>query len=703
MRKCTAALIVLLMVLPGLSTILPSSEAGSVAGLRLFEVLPTGDFEGVTLYNYGADADLSEYALSDGEGKVTFSSSYVVHHGESVSVLKSAPAAWFSCHNCLIIGTSGVSSKSFALNDSGDEVMLMHRDSVIDSFVYGKSSGCDGWKGDPFQKIDRYSYAKRCSIYDTDTAADWKQTVPGRTGLMEPGAMEAAVEPFAFPDSSGMPVMRSLSLAQNRVDVSVYIVSHPAVVAVLMSLLSRGIDVNILFESSPAGGVPDSEIAALAALSRAGADVRAISAQDGFRRYTYLHCKYAVIDSDESIITSENWVESSFGGNRGWGAIVISDEYAGYMRNLFEADFSSQNCDVKSFRSLYPTAVAGTYSSYVPDLSEGEKFRASVTPLISPDDTFSAMQSLISSAGTRVYSQQLDVQYNWLTESDNPVAWLRDAGARGVDCRLIVDVTFDDPNDSDVQDGYGVMAALEGVTGLEVRSCSGYSLVHNKGVIADDKIWLGSVNWTYNSFLNNREAAVLIDSTEVAHYYAGLFMKDWGTEASHVGEITPEIRVKGDTREGSLFMLDASGTSSSTDSVFTWDLDGDGKDDRTGERIAVKLSAGTYKVTLTVKDAAGNSASGELSVTVVGAEGPDLTGAVRYVPLVIVSAIVILRKAMGCAGGKDGSAKGVHGRGRRGAVHNSHAVLGRVLRPVRILLFLHPVAGGSDSGLRFCR
>lgn len=52
--------------------------------------------------------------------------------------------------------------------------------------------------------------------------------------------------------------------------------------------------------------------------------------------------------------------------------------------------------------------------------------------------------------------------------------------------------------------------------------------LHNKGMIIDGKKTLiSSINWVENSIKNNREVAVLIDSPDVANYYAKIFDIDW--------------------------------------------------------------------------------------------------------------------------------------------------------------------------------
>lgn len=53
-------------------------------------------------------------------------------------------------------------------------------------------------------------------------------------------------------------------------------------------------------------------------------------------------------------------------------------------------------------------------------------------------------------------------------------------------------------------------------------------ILHNKGMVVDgSKTLISSINWTENSMKNNREAAVIVDSPQVARFYSDLFEVDW--------------------------------------------------------------------------------------------------------------------------------------------------------------------------------
>ena len=623
---------------------------GDFCPVRLAAVFPTEGFEGFALVNYGPPTDIKGMSVSDGEGTVSFTSSITISSYERIYFCKSEPPSWFGDVRRIVYGQEGVTMKGFALADAGDDIYLMKDGGVIDTFVYGDGKAKNGgWQGDAFPKVTKKHIAVRTSIIDTDTSADWTLMIPGRSGFGNGTEYDATVTPMSFPDDQ-TPLFKALQDAHSRIDISAYLISHPKVVSSLLRSLNGGTAVRILIEGSPAGGVTTSEIKALRTLTNAGADVRVMKQTDGYRAYSYTHAKYAVVDDDTVIITSENWQESSFDSNRGWGAVMVSEGYASYMRSVFESDFL-RTYDVQRFDDVFPTSETTAFDRYVPVTSETVSYEAKVRPVISPDNSYDTMRSFILSANDRVYSQQLDVEYHWLFGNDNPLSWMRAVSGR-TDCRLMVDVTFDDRNDGDPKDGYGVMDSLSGSDILTSEPAfSGLS--HNKGVIVDDRVWIGSVNWTVNSFTENREAAVIIDSRDVTEYYVSLFMSDWG-----VGTKTsegPKIDVQ---NRGQTFMLTAECGSNCR---CTWDLDGDGIFETEGRKVLKEFPGGHHTVALSVDD-------GE-DIQIITAEfTSEVQGTgdiipMKYYPIIIICAAVLCLNAIRWVRRKHVPDKGFQRRG----------------------------------------
>lgn len=635
MKKIPLVLLaVIVLSIP--SVPLADADTGSV---RLTGVMPSSSFEGIEITNYGSTLNLKDCSVSDGEGIISFSENIYLLTNQSVWILKSEPAEWFACEKCLLFGTNGISSKKFALNDRGDDVYLSFKGKVVDTFVYGNiEEKCEGWIGNPFQKLTNNSYAKRTNYFDTDSESDWSKTIPGTTEYQEVGEIEEClVTPFVFPESKGFPVMQTLLEAEKEVDISIYTLSQYDVVGILLRLLNKGIAVNILCEGNPIGGINESELKALSTLEKNGADVRLILKDaDDFKRYDYLHNKYAVIDCEKVILTSENWVDSSFSGNRGWGAIIESKDYAWMMKDVFLNDFCFDNTDIKKFSEVYDGIKSGNYTCSDSYSFDCETFECSMQPILSPDNSEDTLLDYLYSAEYRIFAEELDIQYNWIFQEENPLSILREKGNDGLDSRIILDVTFDSREDEDEEDNWGIIDFLNDEGFVRAKKISGdYSVVHNKGIIVDDKIWLGSVNWTNNSLRDNRETAVIFYSSDITSFFEEYYLEDWGLEPS---EIEIKIKAKGEANMNSVIVLDASESRVNPDSSFFWDLDSDGLFEKEGKMVLLKIDKNRCCVKVKMEDEEGNVVVADYFVT---ANAEKTMYDLKYVPLVVLCAIIL--------------------------------------------------------------
>ena len=259
------AVVSLLIVIP----IVSDTSDADIISLKLSAVYPTESFEGFAITNYGSPVDMKGYTVTDGEGTVSFTSSFTIYRYETVYFSKSEVPTWFEFDRVIIYGSCGVTMKGFALADSGDDIYLMKDGTIIDSFVYGTVKEIKGgWNGEPFQKISKKHIALRTSLRDTDSSADWTDTTPGRSNFSQT-SYDAMVTPFSFPDDY-LPFFDALQDAKDSIDISIYLISHPKVVSCLIGCLDDGVKVRILIEGSPAGGVTSQEIRALKTLESRG-------------------------------------------------------------------------------------------------------------------------------------------------------------------------------------------------------------------------------------------------------------------------------------------------------------------------------------------------------------------------------------------------------------------------------------------------
>jgi hypothetical protein len=144
MRKTFGYLLVLAII----SISSPLSASGTDASPSSAPLITEVDpgCEGFTLGNYGSSAiDLRGYSITDGEGTLTFVSSFILSPGGSVTVSKSTGACWFDSRPGVLTYPSDIIAKNrtFILADAGDELSLRNGSSVIDSVCYGKSQGVE--------------------------------------------------------------------------------------------------------------------------------------------------------------------------------------------------------------------------------------------------------------------------------------------------------------------------------------------------------------------------------------------------------------------------------------------------------------------------------------------------------------------------------------------------------------------------------
>lgn len=601
MRKSAAALhpasaAVVWALLLALVPICTSSADGG--GLLITEVSPSE--EGFTLTNFGGtEVGLAGHSVTDGEGTVSFKSGSLAA-GESITVAKAA-SGWFSSRvGTLHFDSASIEKKGrFILADGGDELSLAYAGKVVDAVCYGSSKGAEGWNGKPVP-IRSGEYLRRTSLEDTDSAADWSSTKPGRTSLTFSVRYDAVVEPFSFPESGGMPVYRVLESAERSIDISIYFMSCPNVYALLLDRIAHGVSVRVLVEGQPLGADTGAEMQLLRAVEDAGGDARIINPPGAnYRRYAYAHGKYAVVDGDTVVITSENWTPGNMGygqGNRGWGSVVESEGYASYMHAVFENDFDTKWGDVAKVSDVYPSLEPYPGALVYERRSDrgNPSHPCTVSPAVSPDCSAVALRALMSSAEERIYAEVMDIGSSISSSrSDGPVFWMAEAAGRGATAELIIDASCDDAD--------GKARAICMATGIEAitkNGGEGYSLIHNKGVVIDGGVWIASVNWTEASFGRNREAAAFIDSREVSDFFASLFEEDFGVNIHTVRRdgLGMESRVV-PSESGYKVILAAHGP---TGYSYEWSL-GDGTSRTTGVGTAVFDSPGAGSYTATVR------------------------------------------------------------------------------------------------------
>lgn len=343
---------------------------------------------------------------------------------------------------------------------------------------------------------------------------------------------------FVSPDCAGEVFSAAINQSGRTIFVNMYEFSSPSLGESLIAAKARGVDVQVLIEGGPVGGISPYEKFLIHSVNRSGIPVSSmISSETVHAPYRFDHAKYIVIDNSSILLTSENFKNSGLppkgmSGNRGWGVYLHDPLLAEYFMQVFLTDIKS--------RSVVPytgaeceaePAPADTYKAeFLPSRFDG----ATVIPVLAPDTT-QQITSLLDSARSSIEIEQAYIKNETMDTLNPYLLSAINASRRGVQVRILLDsywYNIEGPNDNDE------MAALINRIGnsehipLEARcidlSVSPVEKIHNKGVIVDDEqVLVSSINWNRNSPTFNREAGVIIDHPGAARYFREVFEDDW--------------------------------------------------------------------------------------------------------------------------------------------------------------------------------
>lgn len=656
------------------------ADGARMDGLMLYQVNPYG-CEGVSVHNYGsATVDMKDYTIADSrdpskEGWISFASIKVPSGSTLIIASNYTPSDAFVNQTGVSVvyykgdrdGSDATMTGSFNLSNSGDDVYLLKGSAVIDAVCYGNGKIGDGsvWTG-PTASKNNNGWIQRTGSEDTNTYSDWRIVIPGQTTFdFDPSLrFDATVTPFTFPESGGVPVYKAISDATESIRIEIYMLQSRNIMGLLAEKAEQGLDVDILMEGNPLGYKDSVTNAApyYRYLVDKGAEIRFINVGD-IDRYSYDHAKFAVIDNDTTIVTSENWVTDNMNGtirdtsykidgngNRGWGAIIESAGYAGFMSDVFANDWSMDYGDVKTFSELYPSSRSSepTYNQ-PPSWGSFKPYAAKVTPVLSNDSSYAAFEYYASNAKERLYCEQQSLKYQ------GTVDLLSAASDRGVDVKLLVGSNATNDPDASAME-------INSKTGIQAAVMT-KPYVHNKGVIADDTVWVSSINWTSNSFFNNRECCAAIHSPEVADYFASYFAKDFQQYYSYDGFRAFISELETEYEAGAEITI---GVTVNPDGAYTyvWDL-GDGSAVRTTDigRIVATPEVGTHTLTVKVSDADGNTVTLTQDYTVK--DGIDILGELEdHMYLMALVLLVLIAVASAVLKPKKSGRSGSRGRGK---------------------------------------
>jgi len=517
------------------STAAPNATQSSTATRPGSPPNATGPAIRVVYPNPVADDDVGEYVvvytpspvvLADGEGR------YRVPAG--TVALSATPAAARNHTDRPVVATPGL-----ALSNAGERLRLLARSSpsVRESTARGRPGSTDADAGSPTPNDTPRDPARNATVVvaavEYGDAPEGELFVPG-TGWRSPGYDPRPVRrfgptnatAFVLPDAPGPPV-ETLRAADDRILLAAYTFTSRRIADALVDAARRGVRVRVLVEGDPVDGLTTREAAILDRLVAAGVDVRALAGPR--ERYEFHHPKYAVVD-DRVLVTTENWKPAGTGGrsSRGWGVRVDSRRVASELATVFEHDADWRSAihwrTYREGRSFTTAPVAN--GSYPSRFDPGQVRAREVAVLTAPGNAEAATVDLIDGAGDRVLVEQPG-----LGGIHQPFvqAVLR-AARRGVDVRILLSSAW-----YAREENRRLVERLEGLAerrGLPLSArlaepAGRYGKIHAKGLVVDDAVVVGSLNWNNHSARENREVALVLRGEGAADYYARVFEADW--------------------------------------------------------------------------------------------------------------------------------------------------------------------------------
>ncbi len=491
------------------------------------------------------------------------------------------------------------------LTNYGGEIQLLDPSGqVVDALLYGDETFVpEGWMGPAAQLYARGDLPEEGQVWrrkldrasglplDTDRAQDWagdaqdlawgrRIYMPGWAlwergdwrGVEDENPTAAQVTVAVGPEGLYQPIAELLAGAQESIWLSLYTFEHPELATLLAQAAARGVDVRLLLEGGPSGGITELQRWCLAQIQAAGGQVLYMAigegAPRGYRsRYRFLHAKYGLVDGRAAFVSSENFTRDSMplpgaqvAGRRGVALLTDAAPVITELRVLFLQDWAPDRLlDLRPFTPGDPV-YGGPAEDFVPPtpameppldspfqepVSQAGAFRFQV--VASPDESLDPDQGLFAllaqaGPGDRIWMTQLYEHKFWGEPTSNPVAdpnprlqALLDAARRGAQVRLLLDSFFDAPdsprsNRATVdylagvarQEGLDLEARLGNPTGLGIHAK--VALVQ---VGAERWTAVGSLNGSEVSYKLNREVLLLTDAPAIHQRLVEVFQWDW--------------------------------------------------------------------------------------------------------------------------------------------------------------------------------
>lgn len=281
------------------------------------------------------------------------------------------------------------------------------------------------------------------------------------------------------------------------------------------------------------------------------------------------HIKVAIRDHTSLWLSSGNWQSSNQPAlekledtspayllknyNREWHVIIENEElakaYELFIQNDYEHNKTYQPGAEETLEDLNFLVPAyhpelneeSTYEIFKP-FSENRSFK--VTPLLSPDNFYDALISLVNSAETEllIQNQTFNAPHPGQVKLEALIAAVLKKQQQGVNVKIIFRII------SSVAARQNLEKLLE--MGFDKNTIKVQWNCHNKGIIVDGKtVVIGSQNWSNDGISVNRDASLIFYDEKLAAYFRNIFMHDWEKIARYdIGREAHSIELASDRK-----------------------------------------------------------------------------------------------------------------------------------------------------------
>lgn len=288
------------------------------------------------------------------------------------------------------------------------------------------------------------------------------------------------VEIISFPSKTWLDkIINLIDKAQKRVYLEVYILTEKRIIGALKSAKNRWVDVRIILEKNVFGS-PTINKKVFEELKNFGISITYSSETN----YTFTHSKFFIID-ESYIIWTGNMSHSTFTVNKEFFVVSNNKKDLLKLEQIFEDDFNYKKSII-----CEPNLIS------------------------SPDCSREIIGNLLKSAKSTIYI------YNQEISDEEILTILKEKKKKWLDVKLII------WDKNKVKKNNQISQDLKKL-GIEVISPK-KPYVHAKLVLIDSSyIYVWSVNFTTNSFDNNREVWVIFNNLKTWWEIKKEFLKDF--------------------------------------------------------------------------------------------------------------------------------------------------------------------------------